>query len=257
MLAGCGSHGAALPSAPSPMATEATMNAAAPAASYQVIYRADFAAGIDRSLLLQGPRPDSFALVDAPGGHGGKALRISINRSDNFSGVANGVPRAEVSVAGTRIAQGREYFIEWTEYLPSDYAFDSAQPEGLAQIHSGPSAGTPPLSLTLEAGGKYQVDVRDGNGSLVDSRAAGAADRGRWVKWAMHYRGDASGSTSISEVVKDGVVVASSNGRRNAYAGDNAAYFKAGIYKWWWQERPSDVQTRTIYLADITISAKN
>ena len=46
---------------------------------------------------------------------------------------------------------------------------------------------------------------------------------------------------------KDGVSLIKADGIANAYPDDIRAYFKFGIYKWWWQERPSAVTERTIF----------
>ena len=45
-------------------------------------------------------------------------------------------------------------------------------------------------------------------------------------------------------------------GRPNAYPGDQKAYLKIGIYKWWWLTRPSDVTQRTMYYGDVEISGR-
>ncbi|MCW5140495.1 polysaccharide lyase [Burkholderia cenocepacia] len=37
----------------------------------------------------------------------------------------------------------------------------------------------------------------------------------------------------------------------NAFPNDHQAYFKLGLYKWWWKTRPSDVTERTLYYGDI------
>ena len=230
-------------------------------AGYHVVYQSSFSAGSAAATTLQGPRAESFTFVPDPAGRGQSVLRVSVQQSDDFSRVANGVPRAEVSFAASaRFAPGSTYWITWRMFLPADYAFDLRQPEGIARIHEGPNTGTPPVALTL-MGDRYQLDVRNGNAgsdAAINHGDAGTArgDRGRWVRWALRYRPDATGRQSVTELLKDGRIVASMNGQPNAYPGDQMAYFKAGLYKWWWRSRPSDVTSRVLYLGDVTIAVQ-
>jgi hypothetical protein len=118
------------------------------------------------------------------------------------------------------------------------------------RCHEGAPQGSPPWSLTL-VGDRYQAQLRDG--ARVQTRDIGGAaqDRGRWVQWMLRYRPDSSGAGAITELERDGARVLSANGVPNAYPNDNRAYFKIGIYKWWWKERPSNVSERTIFFGDV------
>jgi hypothetical protein len=197
-----------------------------------------------------------MTLQNAPCAPSEPALRVSIRQQDDYSRVANGVPRAEISFAGRfTFEAGREYLVTWSTCLPADFPFDSKQPEGIGQIHEGVPKGSPPWGMTL-IGDRYQVQLRDG--SQVQTRDIGSAtgDRGHWVQWALHYRPDASGASAITELSKDGAAALSANGVPNAYPGDSQAYFKIGIYKWWWQERPSDVSALTMFFGDVVARAK-
>lgn len=227
---------------------------------YSVLYRTDFAKGIDRGLALHGARSDSLSVVTDPTTESSKVLRATMKRSDDFSRVANKAPRAEVSFGGRmRFEAGKDYWINWSILIPKSYVLDSQQPEGISQIHQGPNMGTPPFGLSL-VNGHYQVDLRSGDagdkppehhdiGSVRD-------DLGKWVKWGLHYRPDPSGRNGISEVYKDGKLVLRRNGTPNAYPNDSQAYFKIGIYKWWWNTKPSDATERTLFFGDVTFSAK-
>lgn len=221
-------------------------------AGYRRVFATDFAHGIGGELWPQGPRADSLTVADSPAG-GGPCLRVSLRRDDDYSRVANGVPRAELSLSRAfRFRSGREYRIEWSIFLPSDYRFDAAQPEGLSQIHPGPNKSTPSFGLSLK-GARYRVDVGAGSGGGDAGDAGG--DRGRWVRWALVYAPDAAGEGKTL-LYKDGALVFDGKGRPNAVAGDDAAYFKLGLYKWWWRTKPSDVTERTLYFGDVVIGEK-
>src|SRR4051812_23100348 len=83
------------------------------------VYRLRLAGGLDRRVMAQGPRPDSITVADDPAGESGKVLRFSLSRDDDYSHVANGVPRAEISFASAfRLRQGTRYRIRWSVFLP-------------------------------------------------------------------------------------------------------------------------------------------
>ncbi len=64
---------------------------------FQPAYATHFATGLDKKLQIQEPKADCIQVVDAPAGREGKALQVTIDQADDYSKVANGVPRAEVS----------------------------------------------------------------------------------------------------------------------------------------------------------------
>jgi hypothetical protein len=181
---------------------------------------------------------------------------VFIRQQDDYSHVANGVPRAEISFAARFTFQaGREYRLQWSTCLPPDFRFDSKQPEGIGQIHEGAPQGSPPWGMIL-SGNRYQVQLRDGNRTQTRDIGSAEPDRGRWVQWTLHYRPDSTGANAITELTKDGALVLAANGIPNAYPNDSRAYFKIGIYKWWWKERPSDVSERTVFFGDIVAAVK-
>ncbi len=236
--------------------TPPSSSAPSPSSStYRIIFQTTWASGLDSSLMYQAPTRESISVSDTAGG---RALRISISQRDSYAGVANGVPRAEVSF-GTRVRfhAGRDYAIQWTTLIPGEYAFDSRQPEGITQIHQGPAQGTPPLSVTLN-NDRYVVDLRSGGSQASEHEDIGSAsaDKGRWVRWILHYVPDGSGANAVTELYKDGRKVLERRGTPNAYPGDDHAYFKIGVYKWWWQSRPSDVTERTMYFGDVQIAER-
>ncbi|MBN3839077.1 heparin lyase I family protein [Burkholderia sp. Ac-20349] len=212
-------------------------------------YRSDWANGIDPQLRLQEPEPQNITNTD----NHGALLKVAMRRSQDFSGVASGTPRSEVSFAPVfRFINGHDYEVRWSTVIPADYRFDSRQPELIAQLHQGSSDGPPPFALLLNDG-KYEVDVRGAPGTPTRSFAFGdpAADRGQPVWWVLRYRPDDRGVDALTDVYRNGERVVHVAGVPNAYPDDRNAYFKLGLYKWWWKTRPSDVTERTMYYGDI------
>lgn len=216
------------------------------------VYRSDWARGIDPRLRLQEPAPQNIATAEIPGIRG-TLLKVTMSRSQNFSDVASGTPRSEVSFFPVfRFVNGRDYEVRWSTVIPADYRFDARQPELVAQLHQGSSDGSPLFALLLN-NGKYEVDVRGAPGTPSRSFAFGdpAADRGQAVRWVLRYRPDDRGSDALTDVFRNGERVVHVAGIPNAFPDDRHAYFKLGLYKWWWKTRPSDVTERTMYYGDI------
>ena len=223
---------------------------------YQLVYQTNFQSDIDRGLMLQQPNPGALEIAAAPCQPSRRALRVYIRRQDDYSRVANGVPRAEIDFIGRLTFQtGKEYLIRWSTCLPADYKFDNQQPEGITQIHEGPNRGSPPWGMTVTQG-RYEAQLRNGSQVRTMDLGSATADRGRWVQWLLHYRPDSNGANAITELDKDGARVLSANGSPNAYPNDERSYFKIGVYKWWWKERPSDVTERTMYFGDVIAEAR-
>lgn len=225
--------------------------------NYNVIYQSAWRNGIDPRLVIQAPRSNSISTITLPE-FNGVALEASMLRSDDFTHVANGTPRVEVSFTNlAHFAVGNEYQVRWSTMIPSDYQLDSQQPEIITQLHQSGSQGSPPFALML-AGQQYQVDVRGGIGTPSRSFEFGtpAADEGKVVTWLLSYRPDDTGASAVTDLYKNGVLVVHAVGYPNAYPGDQNAYLKIGIYKWWWLTRPSDVTERTMYYGDVEISGR-
>lgn len=222
---------------------------------YTVVYRSAWHDGIDPRLTIQAPHPDSISIVAMPQFHG-IALKATMHRSEDFTRVASGTPRAEIVFAQVvHFAVGKDYEVRWSTMIPPAYRLDAQQPEIITQLHQGGFTGSPPFALML-AGEQYQVDVRGGAGTSSQSFTFGApaADAGKVVNWRLRYRPDDKGTNALTELYKDGVRVVHSAGSANAYPGDKYAYLKIGLYKWWWKTRASDVQDRTMYYGDVEIT---
>ncbi|MCA3823753.1 MAG: hypothetical protein IOB05_11790, partial [Burkholderia sp.] len=72
-------------------------------------YRSDWARGIDPRVGLQEPAPHNITTGELPRIHG-TLLKVTMNRSQDFSGVASGTPRSEVSFSPVfRFVNGHDY----------------------------------------------------------------------------------------------------------------------------------------------------
>ncbi|RKU03961.1 hypothetical protein C7H84_06815 [Burkholderia sp. Nafp2/4-1b] len=139
-------------------------------------YRSDWASGIDPRLRLQEPAPQNITIGELPRVPG-TLLKVTMQRSQNFGGVASGTPRSEISFFPVfRFVNGRDYEVRWSTVIPADYRFDARQPELIAQLHQGGNDGSPPFALLLNDG-KYEVDVRGAPGA--PSRRSRSATRRR------------------------------------------------------------------------------
>lgn len=223
------------------------------------LFYSDWGNGIDKRIEFQVPQENSIELVDSNGMGLKKAVKVTIDKDENYSGVANGSPRAEMSFNKfLHFRQKIGYSIKWQIFIPNDYLFDNKQPELVAQIHQGPPAGYPPFALFFAENGKYEVRSR--TQSQIDSVNCYfgnlADDRGRVVDWELSYFPDGTGSEAVTELYKSGKLVFSIKGIPNAYESDDRAYLKLGIYKADWIKKPSDVEVRTLYYGNVAVAAK-
>lgn len=196
--------------------------------------------------------PESAMVVDAPGGKGGSAVKMSMNRTDEFSGVINGKPRTELArVPNDYMYDGGEYHINFKTYLPSDFQFDyNGNREGLMQIHQSNGLGTSPLFLIGLDGDSYFSFVEPPYQSQrFDFFASASDDRGKWVDWSLHYKAS-TGEEGLYELYKNDDLVSSFSGA-NSYHNDGA-YIKIGVYKWSWTN--TGLYNRTVYYDDVSIS---
>ncbi|SPB16627.1 hypothetical protein NOV72_03827 [Caballeronia novacaledonica] len=189
--------------------------------------------------------------VDLP-----QALEVTIGRNDDYRGITNGVPRAEISFSKVAtFRRGVEYIVDWQTYFPDDFSVDSKQPEVISQIHQGEHAGFPTFALFITERGEYAVRTRSGDGRPSMGARFGrvAEDKGRVVNWRLRYIPDDSGKVAVTELSKNEKIVFAANRAPNAYPSDDDAYFKIGLYKSAWQKKPSDVETRTLYYGPLSI----
>jgi len=225
-----------------------------------VLFSSSWLDGVDKRIQFQRPEVKSIEIVDLQRGGIDKAVKVTINKDEDYSRVANGAPRAEISFNGfLHFQQKKEYSVSWETYIPDNYIFDTKQPELMAQIHQGPAAGYPPFALFFSEKGKYEIHNR--TQSTVDSVNSFfgnlADDRGRVVSWELRYIPDATGESAVTELKKDGKLVYATKGVANSYFNDDGAYLKLGLYKADWKKKPSDVETRTIYYGRVSVTVVN
>ncbi|MDD3013295.1 MAG: heparin lyase I family protein [Candidatus Gastranaerophilales bacterium] len=197
--------------------------------------------------------PGDIKIVDAPGGKKGKALRVSISKTEDFAGVANGSPRAEL-LRPREFYHGEDYTIKWKTFLPDNFQFDnSSNEEIITQIHQDAASGSPPFALGL-AGNKYFMVSDTPLGKQKKFFGNAEIDSGKWIDWTLHYKPSFS-DEGLSELYKNGQSVAKFVGP-NTYPNNDIGYLKIGIYKWFWKKPsyPSKVDSLTIYFDDISIS---
>ncbi|WP_193752419.1 heparin lyase I family protein [Cupriavidus sp. IDO] len=201
--------------------------------------------------------PEAILAITRPTGGRSPALRFHINRGDDFSRVANGVPRAEISFSELfHFSPGWVYRIEWEVYIPSNFTFDMAQAESMLQIHQGQGNGPPPFAILLK-GDDYMLEIR--GGARAQKRAAfwlGSIwpDRGRWGKWSMTYRAEESGLHGGVSIWRAGKLFFEAEDIANSYPADRQAYLKIGIYKWAWKYSPSDIDDRELFYGPLSVT---
>lgn len=216
----------------------------------------DWQSGFNDAVSIQANHA-GIEIVPDPKNGTRKVLRITIARRGNYSYVANGSPRAELLFKGAAtFAQGFEYLIKWSTYIPGDFEFDSKQMVIISQIHQSAREGGPTVALTL-LGTNYYVSTR--GGLQVERTTAGAkiccadGDRGKWVNWTLRYIPDDSGRKSLTQLWKNGESVFRSEHIANAYSGDQCAYLKIGLYKSGWKKERSDAELQTLFYGPVSI----
>lgn len=203
--------------------------------------------------------PGDVEIVLDPEDSSRKVLRATITRRESYTHVANGTPRAEVLFREpATFAQGSDYLVRWSTYIPRDFEFDSKQMVIISQILPSAKEGGhgPTVALTL-LGANYYISTR--GGVQVQRTTAGAklccadGDKGKWIHWALRYIPDDSGQQSLTQLWKNGVSVFLSEHIPNAYLGDQHAYLKIGLYKAGWENEASDAEVQTLLYGPVSI----
>jgi hypothetical protein len=229
------------------------------ASTYDSLYAVDWQDGLNAQIGVQA-MPSALTVVADPIVLGRNALRASMSRGQDFSGVANGTPRAELLFpAPVAFEQGKDYLIRWSTFLPSDFIFDSQQLLIITQIHQSLTVGSPTIALGL-LGTQYGISQRGGSNPTVSSGGkwlcCADADRGKWVHWTLRYVPDDTGSHSSLELYKNGTSVYAAQGAPNAYLQDQSSYLKIGLYKAAWKTQPSDVSQITMFFGPVSVSQR-
>jgi Polysaccharide lyase len=229
------------------------------ASTYDKLFSSNWDAGIDAGIGVQA-NPGDIAVVDDPVTPGKKAVRVRMSKTEDFSKVANGVPRAElIFPKAVSFSQGRDYLIRWSTLIPAGFRFDERQAVIVMQVHQGEHLGGPTVALALQ-GTRYAISERGGADTTTVSAGkwlcCADADVGKWVHWALRYVADDSGHHALTELSKNGRSVFATQGVPNAYPGVQDAYLKMGLYKSAWLTSPSDVSDITLFLGPVSVSRK-
>ncbi|WP_321935024.1 heparin lyase I family protein [Paraburkholderia sp. J8-2] len=216
----------------------------------------DWHAGTSGAVSVQA-NPGDIEIASNPEDASRKVLRVKIARRESYVDVANGTPRAELLFREpATFAQGSDYLVQWSTYIPRDFEFDGKQMVIISQIHQSAREGGPTVALTL-LGTSYYVSTR--GGIQVQKTTAGAkiccadSDKGKWVHWMLRYIPDDSGVRSFTQLWKNGESAFRSEHVPNAYSGDQHAYLKIGLYKAGWEKEASDAETQTLFYGPVSI----
>lgn len=229
------------------------------ASTYDSMFATNWSGGIDAGIGVQANSGD-ITVVDDPVTAGRKAVRVQMSRAEDFSRIANGVPRAElIFPKAVSFSQGPDYLIRWSTFIPVGFTFDSKQAVIITQVHQGEWTGGPTVALSL-LGNQYAISERGGANTATVSAGkwlcCADADKGKWVNWALRYVADDSGQHASTQLWKDGRSVFAAQGVPNAYPGVQDAYLKMGLYKAGWNSSPSDVNEITLFFGPVSVAKK-
>lgn len=202
---------------------------------------------------------NAISIVKAPKRNNIYALKISINKNDDYSTILNGCPRAEISRLSTadRFIQGKDYLIHFKTYLPDDFQIDNTgNRESIFQIHQVSNNGSPPVLLGIDSNKYFIFSDNKIDKQKIMFFGKVTDDKGTWTDWIIHYL-PSDDSKGIFELYKNEKLIVKFTGA-NAYPKENG-YIKFGIYKWGWNNPKvsiSKVNTRTIFYSDVSIAHK-
>lgn len=224
---------------------------------YETAMHVDWRDGIPPWAGMQTTAQRPGKIIESPA-HTQAKLHIEISRNDSFAHVANGVPRAELSLGRTHFADGNDYVLDWSTTLSRNFPIDHLQPEIVTQIvEGGLLRGAPPVALIIN-GDHYELRVHSDVPHSMRAYKFGSitADRGRAVCWRLHYVPNTAGRPSTTELYRNGIRVVAEHDLGNAYASDDEASLKIGVYKWLWLAQPSDVQWLSLDYGNVTLYRK-
>ncbi|HEY9688210.1 MAG TPA: polysaccharide lyase [Coleofasciculaceae cyanobacterium] len=204
---------------------------------------------LSKGTSLEKPTPNSAQVIDDPTGQHGKVLKIDFNRENAKDSKTS---RVEI-LSGERFQQGKEYTIQWSNRLDSNFQFDSKQQEAIGQIHHEGSNGSPPFLVGLE-GDQWIAILKDDPNAVGKKINLGTAKPGEWSNWKLDWK-PSPDNNGYYQLSRNGQQVLDFKGK-TSYDESTAGYFKVGDYKWDWQKNPSDVTNRTLFLDDVSITQR-
>jgi hypothetical protein len=172
----------------------------------------------EKATIVMNPDPDAVNSTS-------KACRLEIVYGDDFAGVANGYPRAQMKsltapYGGFTFPYGKVFKISWDDYIPADFDINensyTRDNTIFAQFRNeGQSA--PILSIGLDSTSWYfeHYVTNPPSGTYYRHYKFGtpASDRGKWIHWELNFKYDST-SAGWSSLYKDGVKVDSNSSAR-------------------------------------------
>ena len=174
--------------------------------------------------------------------------------------------------------EGNEYWVGFSVYLPEDFVCDGCisniyANELLVQFFGIPDDGETdarnPCVAFLVVKGNWELLLHSDSHPITKNKAyertkkytigSWSGDTGKWTDWVFNFKVDytAGGyNGGFFKVYKNGVLVVNDTGG-NCYNDADGSYPSFGIYKFSWQEHPTDTVTRIVYLDEIKIGDKN
>lgn len=215
----------------------------------QVLQRFDFESGeagpwSERKL----PGEAALTILAEEGAGGGRFARFRLRRDDPL--VADG-HRSELQLDDVGLAgEGLDRWYGFRTRLPADWTPDHeyevvAQWKGRDDKPEEESK-SPCLALRVRALEWYLTNrwdarlVTPGNRSPNAELWSGPLDLGRWVEWTFHARWS-HGDDGLLRIWKDGLQIVEKRGP-NTFNDPRGMYFKIGIYKPPWDNRPASSQ---------------
>lgn len=229
------------------------------ASAQTVPFRDGFEEGLDPQWERELCCSHSGNIVSNPLGTG-KAFKFTLNRTDPS---IHGNKRSELKLPA--VQPDGSYTYRFSIYLHPAYATDPSM-EIVAQWHERPDVElgeqfrTPPLYLKTH-NGRWELSRRWDSRRLTPGNSPegsetidlGPYERGVYTRWAFKVKWS-YGSDGVITILKNGQPVKHITGP-NTYNDESGNYFKMGLYKPDWGNRPEESTTtqRNIYFDDIRV----
>lgn len=203
----------------------------------------------------------SAQMVNSPVRAGNQAVKFTLKKDDPL---VSSSKRAELALGG--VPSNSDLWYSFSVFLPFSYQKDPSSSEIIAQWHDRPDRDlgetwrSPALSLGTRNGKLYLSRRWDSNPLTENNVPEGketifldSYQTGKWTDFAFHVKWSHT-SDGLLEVWKDGELEVSRTGPNN-YNDRRGPYFKIGMYKGDWKNRPerSIVSKRTIYFDEVSV----
>lgn len=199
----------------------------------------------------------SAEVVSSPARTGSKAVKFTLKKEDPITA---GSKRAELKL-GTVPANSEQWYA-FSVFFPADFVPDPdmeiiAQWHNVPDFNQGETWRTPALYLRPKNGKLYiqrRWDARPVNGNNPQGRETidlGFYKTNAWTDFVFHVKWSHKGD-GLLEVWQDGKLIVQKQGP-NVYNDAKGPYFKFGIYKPGWKNKPEQSRTnqRTLFFDDI------